>query len=177
MQSRLAPALCAFVCGCAGSAAPDAGPAPSDAAVDAGLESRDSGPPADGGEFDGGEFDAGEFDAGAGAGTWSEVQVVLRDNCSPCHDPGNSNNRTVVREYANLVGQLSGAFPLVVPSDVEASFLHAKVADETDAYCARQSRPTRDCGNLMPPPPRRQPLEAAEVELIRSWIEAGARED
>ncbi len=163
-----------LLAGCSGSDSPDGG-AVADSGVieDAGLE-PDSGVPPDTGVQ---ELDAGEVDAGTLPGTWTEVQVVLRADCSPCHDPNNMNDRTVVRQYDRIVNQLSGRYPLVVPGDPEASFLYAKVNNETNAYCARQMPTGRDCGRVMPPGPTRRPLEPEEVELIRSWIEAGALEN
>lgn len=158
--------------GCSGSDASDAGFAPDAAAPLDAQAQADA-------EVDAGHSppDAGMLDTGVPPGTWAEVEVVLRVECSPCHDPGNRDGRTVVRDYANIVDQLSGRYPLVVPGDPEASFLHAKVANETSAYCARQMPPGRDCGRSMPPGPNRRPLTPAEVELIRSWIEAGALEN
>lgn len=56
----------------------------------------------------------------------------------------------------------------VLPGDPDASFLYAKVAS------------THDCGDRMPNaafPFSFPPLPPDEVETIRSWIAAGARDD
>lgn len=176
MHRGLSLVLCLALAACGGSGE-DLDAAVSQDAADAGATPDTGLEPDSGLEPDAGEADAGDGDAGVVPGTWTEVEAVLRAKCSPCHDPNNMNNRTVVRQYDRIVGQLSGRYVLVQPGDAQASFLFAKVNNQTNAFCAAQTPARRDCGGIMPPGPTRRPLEPAEVELIRSWIEAGALEN
>lgn len=118
---------------------------------------------------------------GAPPGTFTEVFETLfppttNARCDFCHsmpasDISNGNLSTGTDQasaYAALVAGKStssrcGGKPLVVPFHPEESLLLDKVLD----------KPT--CGDRMPL--GGMALSAAQVETIRSWIAAGARDD
>lgn len=87
---------------------------------------------------------------------------------STCHgDPSPKQElRLVAPTYAGLVQVAATGAPgriRVVPGRPDESYLVEKLTRMTPA-----------AGEQMPPS---QPLPAAEIEMIRSWIAAGARDD
>jgi hypothetical protein len=125
---------------------------------------------------------------GAGCGTpapatFTDIYAVMfplgtHGQCNYCHSvPANeiSNGRlgmgeTRAEAYAALVGRGSmsarcggGGARLVVPGDPNASLLYLKLS----------AAPA--CGDRMPQ--GASPLTAAQVEMVRSWIAAGAPND
>ncbi|MCR9243672.1 MAG: hypothetical protein NXI31_01480 [bacterium] len=98
------------------------------------------------------------------APTWSEhVRPLLLQRCGECHLNGNAlgDYRLDTPALLRTPGESQGAFPMLVPGDAEASFLFEKIT-------ARRPR----LGAQMPY--LRPPLDAAGVERIRAWIDAGA---
>jgi hypothetical protein len=82
-----------------------------------------------------------------------DVAPLLRDRCLKCHSGPRARGALSLASRAGLlVGGASG--PAVRPGDAAGSLLFRHVQ-----------------GGKMPP---RQPLSAAEVELLRRWIAAGA---
>ena len=92
-----------------------------------------------------------------------EIRPILSDNCFVCHGPDED-----VREADVRIDQLEGVFSdrggysLVVPGKPEESELYLRITDRNDP---------------MPPPESDKSLGEAEIEAIRSWIEAGASWD
>ncbi|MEQ8277830.1 MAG: hypothetical protein RMA76_21370 [Deltaproteobacteria bacterium] len=112
---------------------------------------------------------------GSEPATFTEVQdQVLTPACafSSCHSTANANNAgmldlTAGVAFAELVGVNAVEAPdrvLVVAGDVAGSYLVDKIEDTNLPAGARE----------MPPG---QPLSAERIELVRSWIEAGAAND
>ena len=82
------------------------------------------------------------------------AQTVLRAHCYRCHGEGGSVEGAM--NYVTDLGKLV-ARKQVVPGDATASRLFRRVADGT-----------------MPPPDERPRPSAAEVAVLKQWIEAGA---
>jgi hypothetical protein len=122
-------------------------------------------------------------DAGAqgasdgGAATFTEVYAQIINgapDCNGCHTPpdptGDLDMSTQAVAYANLVGKPATAAPkcasatqlLVDPGDAAHSLLYLKVTSPP-------------CGSQMPLDGAA--LTAPQVELIESWINAGALND
>ncbi len=115
------------------------------------------------------------------AATFSEIYPVLfpratKPQCNFCHGlPANdlSNGNLSMGEdqataYAALVGMTStsslcGHMTLVVPGDPAASLLVQKISG------------TQTCGDQMPL--GGDPLPAAQITMVKSWISAGAQDD
>jgi hypothetical protein len=129
---------------------------------------------------------AGSGSAGAAASsdpatTWSEIfdmmfPMATNARCIACHanpanDVGNGNlhmGSDKDSAYAALVGPSSSSSrcmqrPLVVPGQPEMSLLFIKVSESPP------------CGSRMPI--GGTPFNAAQLEMIRSWIAAGAKND
>jgi hypothetical protein len=89
-----------------------------------------------------------------------QVSSLLQRACWDCHGRQQHKGklRLDTREFA-LKGGRHGA--VIVPGDAEASDLYQRI------------RAARDSAGVMPP--RGEPLSAAQVRLIRDWINQGAR--
>jgi len=101
----------------------------------------------------------------------ADVEPVLMNRCtgSGCHSggrPAASLSLESGRSHAELVGAPAscGGHTLVVPGDVEGSYLWSKLIGE--GMCSGTQMPKR--GESLPP---------AELDLVRSWICRGARDD
>lgn len=122
----------------------------------------------------------GSSDSPAETGTWSAIYPAIfpqttKAQCSFCHGlPPNekSNGKFSVgtdkaSAYAAMVGKSSvsskcSGRPLVVAGNPDASLLLLKVTHPP-------------CGDHMPL--GGSPLSSEQVEMIRSWIAAGAKDD
>lgn len=100
----------------------------------------------------------------------ADVEPVVLERCESCHRTGDVRGELLLERglgYDQLVGRRSvqvPSLPLVVPGDPDASYLWHKL------------RHTAVVGDGMPRGvlgSRRLP--AAELELVRRWIETGAR--
>ena len=101
----------------------------------------------------------------------SEVQrEVFQKSCifSACHQAAGAAGGLTLdgSPYASLVNQPSVGSPgrtRVVPRDLQASYLYEKLGNPTPAV-----------GTQMPPG---APLSADQLQLVRSWILDGAKDD
>ncbi|MSR47790.1 MAG: DUF1553 domain-containing protein [Planctomycetes bacterium] len=93
-----------------------------------------------------------------------DIRPLLADRCFTCHGPDDSKRRGKLRlddpEFA-LAQREHGA--ALVPGDVDASELWARVTHES----AKKRMPPADS--------RKKPLTQDEQELLRRWIEQGAK--
>jgi hypothetical protein len=92
-----------------------------------------------------------------------DVLPILSDNCFYCHGPDEAKRKAKLRldtrEGATAVHDSAAA---IVPGDPLKSELLARVVSD-------------DPEELMPPPKSHKPkLSAADAEVLRRWIEAGA---
>lgn len=164
----------------------DSASAGSDAAVEAGpstgcskstLASDDSGIESDAG------IEAPAADAGADAGppapTFKEVydQVIAANTCDSafCHGGTASGGLVLLEDvaYENLVGAVSAGEEcscktsklLVAPGKPDASLLVEKI---------EEAEPS--CGTQMPPPGTQAAVTQEQIDLVRAWIAAGAKQ-
>ena len=124
---------------------------------------------ADVGDVDAGDDDdetAGENGDAEAAATFTEVNaMVLAPSCATpnCHGAGAPQMGLDLETdpYSAIVevDSMSG-LTYVVPGDADGSFFYDKIASETPV----QGVPMPPIGELTP----------AQIELVRSWIEAGA---
>lgn len=152
-----------------------------------GVDARDAGPrdtgPRDTGPRDTGADvrDTGTRDVGAdvrdagvadaGPPTFTAVYAIITARCASCHGAsGGLNMSTRAMAHANLVGVAaaggacgSSGLTRVTAGDASRSLLYEKVAG------------TPSCGARMPR--NATALTAAQIETIRAWIAAGARND
>jgi hypothetical protein len=95
-----------------------------------------------------------------------EVRPILAGHCFKCHgmDEGarKAKMRLDVREAA-LKPAKSGELPIVPGKPDQSELMHRILAENED--------------DIMPPPGARNPLTAAEKEVLRKWIAQGAQYD
>ncbi|MDP9149433.1 MAG: hypothetical protein M3O36_05775 [Myxococcota bacterium] len=128
------------------------------------------------GGTEGGAREGGAGGDGGGA-TFTAVYAIITTSCLPCHATGGGatggmlDMSTQATAYTNLVGKTAAGSACaatggtrVVPGMATASLLYNKVSVATPR-----------CGMRMPR--GAAPLPAADVMLIRSWINAGALND
>lgn len=108
----------------------------------------------------------GPDDTSAPADDWCGVQSILANDCASCHSAAAHSGGLDLHTdpYAALVGAASGLYDgrtLVVAGDPDASFVLAKMAGTQGG----------SEGTPMPPP---SGAAAADLEVVRAWIAAGA---
>jgi len=92
-----------------------------------------------------------------------EIRPILSDHCFVCHGPDEEVRKADVRiDMREDVFSDRGGYSLITPGKPEESELYLRITDRDDP---------------MPPHESGKTLEVAEVEAIRSWIEAGAAWD
>ena len=94
-----------------------------------------------------------------------DVRTILSDKCFQCHGPDQEALEADLRlDSFEGATALRDGFdrPAIVPGDVGASALIERIT-------------THDKGDLMPPPKIKKPLTADEIEVLRRWIDQGAK--
>jgi hypothetical protein len=108
--------------------------------------------------------DASDAPPADAAISWSrQVRPLLLQKCGACHFGGNAQGNYRCDTLAALVrpGDSRLPSPLLVPGNAAASAFYRKLADRLPAYGAQMPL-------LLPP------LDARGLEVVRSWIDAGA---
>ncbi|MBI1319475.1 MAG: DUF1553 domain-containing protein [Candidatus Hydrogenedens sp.] len=105
------------------------------------------------------------------AGAWAEkpldfsrdVQPVIAEHCFTCHGPDESQRKKGLRfhEQDGLLGKTQDGVDLIVPGNSEASLFFQRIEHA-------------DPDKRMPPVDAKKALSAAQIDLIRRWIEQGA---
>jgi mono/diheme cytochrome c family protein len=94
---------------------------------------------------------------------YRDVRRLFQQHCQGCHQPAKPQGGYVMTSYADLLKKGDHEQPGVVPGHPEQSLLVAQITPQ---------------GGKRPAMPRgKDPLPAAEVELITKWIAQGARDD
>ncbi len=96
-----------------------------------------------------------------------DVYPVLKTNCLACHSPpdgkGYLKTHLNMESYRSLMqGTLYG--PVIIPGDSRKSILNMLVEGRADA-------------SLRMPHQRDEPLTAQEIEILRLWVDQGARDN
>jgi hypothetical protein len=96
-----------------------------------------------------------------------DVYPVLKTNCLACHRPpegkGYLKTHLSMESYQSLMkGTYYG--PVIVPGDSRKSILNMLVEGRADA-------------SLRMPHQRDEPLTAQEIEILRLWVDQGARDN
>jgi WD40 repeat protein/mono/diheme cytochrome c family protein len=109
---------------------------------------------------------AGPADRPGGAGAVSyyrEVRRVFQQHCQGCHQPAKPMGGYVMTGHADLLKAGDRGAANVVPGSPDKSPLVAQITPQDGKRAAM--------------PKGKDPLPAAEVDLIRRWIAQGARDD
>lgn len=95
----------------------------------------------------------------------SDVRIILSDKCFQCHGPDQETLEADLRldSFAGATALREGFDrPAIVPGDADASALMERIT-------------SHDKDDLMPPPKIKKTLTAAEIDILRRWIEQGAK--
>ncbi|PYV91777.1 MAG: hypothetical protein DMG05_06445 [Acidobacteria bacterium] len=92
-----------------------------------------------------------------------EIRPILSDNCFACHGP-DEKQRTAGLRLDTKEGAFAdrGGYQVIVPGKASESKLYQKISAKDDAV-------------RMPPPGFERNLTAKQIELIRQWIDQGAK--
>ncbi len=93
----------------------------------------------------------------------ADIQPIFNQSCVACHPNDGSLNLTASNAYGDLVGVAASAYApsiRVVVGDAEHSVLYKKI-DGSNIY-----------GSNMP---LGSSLSSAQIELIKKWIDQGAK--
>ncbi|MEY2407398.1 MAG: hypothetical protein QOF48_68 [Verrucomicrobiota bacterium] len=101
--------------------------------------------------------------AGAAAPDYSTIDSLFAKHCLDCHAAQDPEGKLVLESFESLQrGGESG--PVLVPGNSSMSLIVKMVEG------------TQDAKRKIMPPGKRKKLEPAEIALLKSWIDAGARE-
>ena len=92
-----------------------------------------------------------------------DIRPILSDNCFACHGP-DEKQRQVDLRFDTREGIFAdrGGYQVIVPGDSSQSRLFQRISAEDEAF-------------LMPPPWAETTLTQEQIELIRLWIDQGAK--
>lgn len=94
-----------------------------------------------------------------------DIRPILADHCFACHGPDARSRKADLRLDVVTARTKTADQHLIVPGEPESSELWKRVT-------------SADPTVIMPPPEAKKPLTAAQIALLRRWIEQGAvRED
>lgn len=93
------------------------------------------------------------------------IRPILSDSCFQCHGPDGSERKGDFRlDVKQSVLEDRGGYAAVVPGRPDDSELFRRITSSDD-------------NERMPPPGSHRTLSAAQVELVRRWIQEGAKWD
>ena len=92
-----------------------------------------------------------------------DVRPILSSNCFKCHGPDAEQRQSGLRldTFQGATAPAESGGPAIQPGQLESSELWKRIT-------------SHDSEVVMPPPSTKKTLTAAEKEILRTWIEAGA---
>ncbi len=108
-----------------------------------------------------------EEDPNAPVSYFKKIRPIFQANCQGCHQPAKAKGGYVMTDFAKLLEggeSVKDGAHAVVPKDPAKSLL------------VQQITPDKDKGDAEMPP-KKQPLPAAQRELITRWVAEGAVDD
>jgi len=92
-----------------------------------------------------------------------DIRPIFADRCFACHGPDEKQRKANLRLDRKDGGAYSahGGYKLIAPSDAGASRLYQRIASTS--------------GARMPPVPAGPALTSDQVQLIKRWIDEGAK--
>ncbi len=93
---------------------------------------------------------------------YRDVLPILQTHCTGCHQPAKASGDYAMTSFERLLSGGESGSPAIVPGDPDGSYLVDLIT------------PTDGQADM---PSGKPPLEATSIELIRRWIEQGAKDD
>ncbi len=92
-----------------------------------------------------------------------DIRPILSDKCFHCHGPDKNNRKAKLRldTAEGATGERDGTFP-IVPGDLAKSELIHRIL-------------SKDSDEMMPPPESNKTLSVGEIDLLKRWIQQGAK--
>ncbi len=90
------------------------------------------------------------------------VLPILQANCQGCHQPAKASGKLDFTVFKNLLGAGESGSPAVVPGKPDESYLLEQITLDKGEAAMPKDKP---------------PLAASDIDLIRRWIEQGAKDD
>jgi WD40 repeat protein len=94
---------------------------------------------------------------------YRDVRRVFQQHCQGCHQPAKPLGGFVMTDYADLLKTGDHLKVGVVPGQPDKSFIVEQIESKPDKKAVM--------------PKNADPLPAAEVEIVKKWIAAGAKDD
>ena len=94
---------------------------------------------------------------------YRDVRRIFQQHCQGCHQPAKPLGGFVMTDYADLLKTGDHLKVGLVPGQPAKSYILEQIESKPDKKAAM--------------PKNANPLPAAEVEIIRKWIAAGAKDD
>ena len=93
---------------------------------------------------------------------FTQIRPILQASCQGCHQPAKSQGDYVMTAFDAMVAGGESGEVAIEPGDPSASFLMTRIT------------PVDGEAEM---PPEGPPLADAEIDLIRRWVEQGAKDD
>jgi WD40 repeat protein len=94
---------------------------------------------------------------------YKDVRRIFQQHCQGCHQPAKPQGGYVMTGYADLLKKGDHEQPGIVPGHPEQSLLVEQILPKD--------------GKKPAMPKGKDPLSAADIEIIKKWIAAGAKDD
>src|SRR5688500_3731199 len=93
-----------------------------------------------------------------------EIRPILSDHCYTCHGPDGNKRKAYRRLHvkAGAFGEGESGAIAVVPCELEKSQLNRRIT-------------STDKEEVMPPPKEHKKLSATQTELLKRWVQEGAK--
>lgn len=92
-----------------------------------------------------------------------DIRPILSDNCFLCHGPAKATRKADLRiDLEEDAREDRGGYAAIVPGKPEQSHLYLRLIEKEPA-------------KMMPPKSSHKKMTPAQIELIRQWIEQGAK--
>ena len=93
---------------------------------------------------------------------YNQVRTIFQARCQGCHQPAKSGGGYVMTEFSKLVAGGESETAAIIPGKPDDSYLMELITPQDGKAEMPKGKP---------------PLKPAELELIRRWITAGAKDD
>jgi WD40 repeat protein len=94
---------------------------------------------------------------------YKDVRRIFQQHCQGCHQPAKPQGGYVMTSYADLLKKGDHEQPGIVPGHPEQSMVVEQILPKT--------------GNKAAMPKGKDPLPAADIDIIKKWIATGAKND
>jgi WD40 repeat protein len=106
---------------------------------------------------------AAKQDAAGAVSYYRDIRPILQEHCLGCHQPAKRGGEYVMTSFKSLLKGGESEAPAIVPGDLEESYLLLLITPDQEGKAEM--------------PKEKPALAAAQIEKIKAWIKAGAKDD